>query len=606
MIIIASIFLLQSSVYADDTAFSSSSSSQTIGDITTSGGTNSEFNDNENTNKKSVSEVQADDKGIDKDEVNKHYQEKDIDYMNAKVLSNYKPYYKDAGITDFSRNAAHVLAELFSSINRDIIYTLFDKALSVLFNLTNIQNSTNTLFNKAGKFNNSIWTNQSFKMLIYVAFAGGIVWAFITEAKNHGGLKSILTIVIIFIVGSAWIGGGGLVLEKINNATSIAEVTAFQATSSDSDQTTNVADFQHILRFQFFQEAIERPFYLENFNTTKDEGIDTKKMGDPIDFIRGAIQTSDDVPDKNPNMLKDSKKSWYQSTVAFTSLFSSTAYGIPLFFIGLFNLGLQFASVILYFFAPFAILISLLPKYANSGIKTALGAVGVLFGKVFLVFGIMLLNWVQYLADAIVPPTDSGGAMLNAIIYVTLMFILWKNKGRLFNAISGSSAVGSIADKAHVRAPINEMKQQYGNAKKKLQNGGRRAKNVGKRAKKFKDWTEDTFGEYDDPDEPDTRKKPARNTDPDEARRLEEARRLARQEPTVQQRGYENHGNKGAQPTNKYGRDTRGGSDFDEANKAKKKRISARSYVIKRPEYTGEHVDRDESKKRRANRNKGV
>lgn len=613
IVLVASIFLAQTSVFADSNGFASNaSSSKTIGDISNSGGKKSEFNDNENTNKNSVPEVQAENKGLDKKEVSSHLDSQDIEYINNKLLDNYKPYRQEPeNALDFSTNAAHVLADLFSSINRDIVFTVFDKALSLLFNLTNVQNSTNNLFKETSKFNGSFWNNEAFKNIIYIAFGVGIVWAFVMQVKNHGGLKSIATIIVFLILGSAWIAGGGFALEKVNNLTSTAEVVAFQATSSNN-KSTQVSDFQQVLRFQYFQQSIERPFYLENFNTTKNENIDTKKMGDPIDFIRGAVETGDDIPDKNPNMNKDGKKSWYQVMIALISPVTSVAYGVPLFFIGLFNIGLQFLSVALYFFAPFAILISLLPKYATSGIKTALAAVAVLLGKIFLVFGIMLLNWVQGFSDAVIPPTDSGSAILNAALYTALLMLLWKNKGQIFGAITGSRVVENATEKAHVRKPINEMKQQYNKAKRKVRNGRRRVNKTRNQYKKFKKRFADD--EDDDEDEPETPRTPQRHADPEETKRAEQKRQAARKQFDDNSGSPRQHGNyrtdhngvpvpNNSRPTAvNYGKFGGNSGDYDEAKKANMQRRAARSFVLKKTEYDGSKVTRNESKKRRANR----
>lgn len=614
IVVIASIFLSQSPVMADSKDFASnSSSSKTIGDISNSGGKSNEFNNNENTNKDNLEQAKDKDKGLSKDLVNKALENQDIDTIIKKdIISNYKPYHQEPdNALDFSTNAAHVLADLFSSINRDIVFTVFDKALSLLFNLTNVQNSTNNLFKETSKFNGSFWNNEAFKNIIYIAFGVGIVWAFVMQVKNHGGLKSIATIIAFLILGSAWIAGGGLALEKVNNLTSAAEVVAFQATSSNN-KSTQVSDFQQVLRFQYFQQSIERPFYLENFNTTKNENIDTKKMGDPIDFIRGAVETSDDIPDKNPNMNKDGKKSWYQVMIALISPVTSVAYGVPLFFIGLFNIGLQFLSVALYFFAPFAILISLLPKYATSGIKTALAAVAVLLGKIFLVFGIMLLNWVQGFSDAVIPPTDSGSAILNAALYIALLMLLWKNKGQIFGAITGSRVVENATEKAHVRKPINEMKQQYNKAKRKVRNGRRRVNKTRNQYKKFKKRFADD--EDDNEDEPETPRTPQRHADPEETKRAEQKRQAARKQFDDNSGSPRQHGNyrtdhngvpvpNNSRPTAvNYGKFGGNSGDYDEAKKANMQRRAARSYVLKKTEYDGSKVTRNESKKRRTNR----
>ncbi|GAK30783.1 putative membrane protein [Weissella oryzae SG25] len=596
VILVTSIFLFQNSVYANDSnPFANTEKSETVGNITDNGGKNSEFNDNKNTNTKSISEVKDEAKGFDKQEVLKHLNNQDIDYINTNLLSNYQPYHQKEGSFDFSTTAAHIFADLFTSINKDVIYMVFDKALALLFDLTNVQNSTNDLFKQTTTFSTSFFNNKAFKQFIYLAFAVGILTVFIRQLRNHGGFKAIFLLLAAFILGSAWIAGGGIVLEKVNNITSTAEITAFQATSSNSN-VTQVSDFQQALRYQFFKQAIERPFYLENFNTTENKSIDTKKMGDPIDFIRGAVDnSSDDVPDKNPNMQKDGKKSWYQFIIALISPVTSLAYGIPLFTIGLFNIGLQFASVVIYFFAPFAILISLIPKYAASGVKTAISAVGVLFGKVFLIFGIVLLNWVQGFADHLVPPTDSGSSILNAVFYVTLLWLIWKNKGRIFGTITGSHVAERIADKTHARKPYEEMKKTYGNVKDKVDSGRKKARKAQGDYQKAKKWAEKKFGKYDYEEQSEPRSQQS-NSDPDEARTSEEVRQRARNRDR-------NSGNNKPDKQEATAKNYAGRTDTSEVQRAKRQRQAARSFTLHKPEYNNHDIKRDERNKSRIRSN---
>ncbi|GAK31907.1 ABC-type antimicrobial peptide transport system, permease component [Weissella oryzae SG25] len=600
-ILITSIFLLQSSVYADDAdPFASSGKTQTIGNIDSNGGKNSKFNNNENTNKKDLQQVKSEDKGLNKDEVLKHLNNQDIDYINAKLISNYIPYYqKPADSFDFSTLTAHTLANLFTSLNHDIVYAVFDKAFSLLFDLTNVQNSTNDLYTETGTFNSAFFKNKAFKELLYLAFAAGVVTVFIKQIKDRGGIKILLISLACFVLGSAWIAGGGTVLKKINNLTSTAEVTAFQATNSTSN-VIQVSNFQQTIRYQYFKQTIERPFYEENFNTTENKDINTKKVGDPIDFIRGAIDNnSEDVPDKNPNMNKDGKKSWYQFIVAFVSPTMSAAYGVPLFAIGVVNVALQFASVMLYFFAPFAVLMSLFPRFALSGIKTVMGAIFILFGKVFLILGIVLLNWVQGFTDHLVPPTDNGGAILNALLYITFLYLVWRNKGRIFGMLTGSSVAERVADKVHVRKPYEEMKQSYGKAKDMFVNGRTHAKNTRNNYQKAKNWTKDKFGKGNN-EEPPTQQSRERNSDPEEVKNSEHLRQQARN----RDRNFGNNKSIERQPTmpNNQTNEYSGHTEAGEVEKAKQKRQAARSFVLQKQEYDGKNVQRDESKRNRMGR----
>lgn len=310
-----------------------------------------------------------------KDKLEKH----DMDWVNSYILKNYKLYHEDGSITDFALGASHIVTDLFTAINLDIVYPLFDKALSTMFNLTGITNGINGVLTSVGQYSNKAWQSDALKGLLYLAFGVGLVWTFAKSIKSGGGLKSILTIVVIAVVGSAWVGAGSTVLSTINTLTSNAQTAVFVSTSDIKGAYSDTGDsFQNTLRYSYFEQAVERPFLLGNYGvaTMADAEKDNDKMGNPYRLIGGNVDDTviSEFADKNQYISKKSHQEWYQSAIAFMSPVMSFAYGVPLLMIGLANLLVQLGAILLYYLAPFTIMISLLPKFANSALKTAMGA----------------------------------------------------------------------------------------------------------------------------------------------------------------------------------------------------------------------------------------
>ncbi|MCK8605643.1 hypothetical protein LNP18_05945 [Leuconostoc citreum] len=421
-------------------------------------------------------------------------QEPDMNWINANVTGNMRIYHEKGGITEFGLGAAHIATDLFVSLNLYIVYPLFDKALSVMFDLANITNGMNSIFGDIQAFAKKSFASTAFQGIVYVFFGVGLVWVFIKNAKS---IKNLIVIFAVLVGGTAWINDGGTVLTTLNNLTSTVQTQVFIATKDLNNGHADTGnDFQNALRREYFGRAVERPFSLGNFGTASiDEAYNNRnKTGNPYRLMGGnvkdkVISSFASKNDGNNYISKDSGKEWYQFAVGLVSAPMSCAYGVPLLMIGLANMLLQLGAMLLYYLAPFTIMMSLLPKFANSFIKTMLGAVGLLLAKVGLLFGIMFVSWVGRLTDVIVPPKDFPSVMLNAIIYIALMILLWKNKNWVVTAVTGSSMANSALNKARMtpvgRRMLNQA-GQMGRSAKNLQQNVRHGFNKAKEKKRDK------------------------------------------------------------------------------------------------------------------------
>ncbi|WP_273708352.1 CD3337/EF1877 family mobilome membrane protein [Leuconostoc mesenteroides] len=451
----------------------------------------------------------------------------DIDWINKNISKNFTVYYQSGSLTDLGLSSAHLVASLFMSLNLYIIYPLFDTALSKMFDLTNITQGINDIFSNVQQFTKQTWAGEVFKQLLYTAFGLGLVWVFIQSVKSGAGLKAILSVLLVAIIGSAWISAGGTVLTKVNEFTSTAQTAMFAETASTGDTYSNTDDFQSKIRGVFFDKAVIRPYTLANFGTTN---LDASEKDGSYRLIGGKADSDviDALAKSNDYLSKDGGEEWYQASVGLMAPIMSLAYGIPLLMIGVFNLILQLGAILLYYLSPFTVLLSLLPRFSNSALKTGLSALGLLFAKIGLLFGIMFVSWVGTVTDTIVPVTGSASALLNSIVYIVLMVLLWKNKSFLVQTVTGSS----MANQALNKIQLTQAGQRAMLAGSEMVNSTKHGlENVkGFSGRHAKDKSEDKSKGKDDEDYDENRDRRGNAPDEQEMRELEEQRRQERAE----------------------------------------------------------------------------
>lgn len=449
----------------------------------------------------------------------------DIDWINKNISKNFTVYYQSGSLTDLGLSSAHLVASLFMSLNLYIIYPLFDTALSKMFDLTNITQGINDIFSNVQQFTKQTWAGEVFKQLLYTAFGLGLVWVFIQSVKSGAGLKAILSVLLVAIIGSAWISAGGTVLTKVNEFTSTAQTAMFTETNSQTQQYTGVDTFEKSIRKTFFEKAVIRPYTLANFGTTN---LDASEKDGSYRLIGGKADSNvvDALAKSNDYLSKDGGEEWYQASVGLMAPIMSLAYGIPLLMIGVFNLILQLGAILLYYLSPFTVLISLLPRFSNSALKTGLSALGLLFAKIGLLFGIMFVSWVGTVTDTIVPVTGSASALLNSIVYIVLMVLLWKNKSFLVQTVTGSS----MANQALNKIQLTQAGQRAMLAGSEMVNSTKHGlENVkGFSGRHAKDKSEDKSKGKDDEDYDENRDRRGNAPDEQEMRELEEQRRQER------------------------------------------------------------------------------
>lgn len=461
-----------------------------------------------------------------------------MDWVRKNIIQFFKMWHESAGLTDLSVGGAHLLADLFSAITLYLVYLPFDTVLSTMYNVDSISSSVNTVFGRVQTFAGSAWSSDVFKQLLYLAFAVGVIWAGVLVARRGNAMKHIIALLLIAVLGGAWVEKGGDVLQNFNKITTTLQTMAFTATSVNNGENTytDTSNFENAVRKYYFTHTMERTYSLGNFNTTSLQ--DSEKDGS-YRLIGGDVD--DDVlsalAKDNDNLSKNGNKEWYQVSIAIIGLVTCFAYGVPLFMIGFLNLLLQLGSVGLYIIAPFTVLLSLIPRFTNSALKTVMVAIGLLFGKIGLIFAITFVSWVGTLVDGIVPVTDSGTALANSVLYFFLLSAVWRYRKFIVQTISGSSVANSALDKLSVTRAGRSVRNAGQELVTSTRNGYGRVQSVRdslKRKGKNKGRDDDNERSRDDDDNNNVDKRGYQG-DPNETERLAKERQQARQDKLNQE-----------------------------------------------------------------------
>ncbi|CAK1230491.1 CD3337/EF1877 family mobilome membrane protein [Fructobacillus cardui] len=377
----------------------------------------------------------------------------DMNWVNQNILQNYQMYYVMGSPTDFSNNMAHMLADFFQNINTNIVYSMTDTGLSHLYDLSGISSSMNQVLGQVATFNRNMWSNRAFQGLACLALAVGAVTAFVKMAKDYIRLGLVLLMVVI---GTVWVSVGGTFLTTLNSYTTSVQAEVFQATANtdQAEVQDTGANFSNAVRHNYFTKTVERPFYLGNFGVTSADKVNNAD-GDPYLLLGSKSQNKVKKNFSNQQYIKaGSSNAWFQTTLAFMSPAVSVAYAVPYLAIGIGNMLLQLGAIAVYFIAPFVALLAFIPRYAHLLTKTMAMAVGLLLGKIGLLFGIVFVNWTGNLVDVIIPPVNSGAVFLNAFVFIFLMVVLWKKKSSLVNLIAGGSEAGQMTDRFSLSLPV--------------------------------------------------------------------------------------------------------------------------------------------------------
>lgn len=376
----------------------------------------------------------------------------------SKTLDSFNPYMEKAGLTEIIFKAMTGLAGFFWEINR-FVYQIFDYALKLMFGASTVNDAINDLIDHVTDLTGNLWDSifGKFGIILFVlaVIAGFYHFAFKNEKD---GIKRVLLSLIIVGFSMVWFKNSSFVLKTFNSISTTAQSQLM--TLDDSEKVKN-ASATDVVRKTYFEEAIERPYYLMNYGETSAEAVEKDKK-DPYEFLSANYdKDSDKIQNKvKKDGTKYTKKSYmyYKVLITLFSPLVSLAYGIPLFMVGFINLAVQIFALLLDLLLPVMALLSLIPKYSDSFFKGLMDVFMLFISKAILVLAILGINLCQSVIDIIIPPNSLSGYFLNAFIFYLILIFAWKNRNKIIQKLTGGR-LNQVTSKQVITTIQNQKEQ---------------------------------------------------------------------------------------------------------------------------------------------------
>lgn len=376
----------------------------------------------------------------------------------SKTLDSFNPYMEKAGLTEIIFKAMTGLAGFFWEINR-FVYQIFDYALKLMFGASTVNDAINDLIDHVTDLTGNLWDSifGKFGIILFVlaVIAGFYHFAFKNEKD---GIKRVLLSLIIVGFSMVWFKNSSFMLKTFNSISTTAQSQLM--TLDDSEKVKN-ASATDVVRKTYFEEAIERPYYLMNYGETSAEAVEKDKK-DPYEFLSANYdKDSDKIQNKvKKDGTKYTKKSYmyYKVLITLFSPLVSLAYGIPLFMVGFINLAVQIFALLLDLLLPVMALLSLIPKYSDSFFKGLMDVFMLFISKAILVLAILGINLCQSVIDIIIPPNSLSGYFLNAFIFYLILIFAWKNRNKIIQKLTGGR-LNQVTSKQVITTIQNQKEQ---------------------------------------------------------------------------------------------------------------------------------------------------
>lgn len=376
----------------------------------------------------------------------------------SKTLDSFNPYMQDGGLTEIVFKAMTGLAGFFWEINR-FIYKIFDYALKLMFGASTVNNAINDLIDHVTDLTGSLWDSifGKFGIILFVlaVIAGFYHFAFKNE---RDGIKRVVLSLVIVGFSMVWFKNSSFMLKTFNSISTTAQSQLM--TLDDSTEVKN-ASATDVVRKVYFEEAIERPYYLMNYGKTTAEAVQKDKQN-PYEYLTTDYdkKQKDISTSVNGSGNKYTKKShmYYKVLITLFSPLVSLAYGIPLFMVGFINLAVQIFALLLDLLLPVMALLSLIPKYSDSFFRGLMDVMLLFISKAVLVLAILGINLCQSVIDIIIPPNSLSGYFLNAFIFYLILIFAWKNRNKIIQKLTGGR-LNRVTSKQVITTIQNQKEQ---------------------------------------------------------------------------------------------------------------------------------------------------
>ena len=377
----------------------------------------------------------------------------DKKYSNLEL---YQGYLVEESTVFRKASLLNMIANFFFGISK-VIASITDFFLKALYQSDGIDSLVDLIVTTSTTIYNNVFGKYGM-LLFFIALLFALLRFII---NSHKGMRDIFQLILLMAVCMMWVTNAGTIIKTSNEISNDIQSTI--ATSSDKlFNGQDKIDGKDALREKYFEQAVEQPFLLMNFNELDKEKVDNNSNIKPKEGKRVEnllkFRTEDDTEKYlKENELNDSdynnedknkdKQNYYVSTysgthklmVATLSIVMNILLSIPYSVLALFNFIIQIQIIFYIIIFPFTFLASYLPFIRTSYIKVFKEFFGLYMIKAMLGVIILFISLIRNLTTKVMEGVEASPTTIyttSIILLVVALIFMWKNRHKLVDVLT--------------------------------------------------------------------------------------------------------------------------------------------------------------------------
>lgn len=377
----------------------------------------------------------------------------DKKYSNLEL---YQGYLVEESTVFRKASLLNMIANFFFGISK-VIASITDFFLKALYQSDGIDSLVDLIVTTSTTIYNNVFGKYGM-LLFFIALLFALIRFII---NSHKGMRDIFQLILLMAVCMMWVTNAGTIIKTSNEISNDIQSTI--ATSSDKlFNGQDKIDGKDALREKYFEQAVEQPFLLMNFNELDKEKVDNNSNIKPKEGKRVEnllkFRTEDDTEKYlKENELNDSdynnedknkdKQNYYVSTysgthklmVATLSIVMNILLSIPYSVLALFNFIIQIQIIFYIIIFPFTFLASYLPFIRTSYIKVFKEFFGLYMIKAMLGVIILFISLIRNLTTKVMEGVEASPTTIyttSIILLVVALIFMWKNRHKLVDVLT--------------------------------------------------------------------------------------------------------------------------------------------------------------------------
>ncbi|MEM4997439.1 hypothetical protein WKH56_33125 [Priestia sp. SB1] len=344
------------------------------------------------------------------------------------------------------------LANTFFGVTK-LLTNWIEDGLGMLYSLDILS----TVSDKISNVSNSLWEAllDNFGAAFLTIAVIQIFAIYVGQRNGSRAGKMTLKLITVSIIAAVWFGNAGFYLKAMNSLSDASQVvimkTGTPLADADIKPGKELEGSVTLLRNNFFDLAVYRPYLLMNYGTTNEKTINKKQnvkkdSRNRIDELL-ALKNSKEGYEKKKEIVQNEVEKLKNENMttaniaanigtAFMSMFFVLILGAPLLLVALFNFIIQVAIIGLSIFLPVACVLSMLPALSNSAYNV--------FGKMFGLFGmkaftglIMLFTFlITRIIQALIPLTSSTAYFINVLLTAVATILVIVKRDQIISFVT--------------------------------------------------------------------------------------------------------------------------------------------------------------------------